>query len=39
MHFGWKAFRVLLITTNKLRADNVLETIRDSVHAQCAACS
>ncbi len=30
--FGWKAFRVLLITTNKQRADNVLATIRGCVH-------
>lgn len=31
-HFGWKAFRVLLITTNKQRADNILATIRACVH-------
>jgi len=31
-HFGWKAFRVLVITTNQLRADNVLATIRQNVH-------
>jgi hypothetical protein len=31
-HFGWKAFRVLVITTNKVRADNVLATIRECVH-------
>ena len=31
-HFGWKAFRVLLITTNRMRADNVLATIRANVH-------
>ena len=30
--FGWKAFRVLLVTTNKQRADNVLATIRECVH-------
>lgn len=30
--FGWKAFRVLLITTNRQRADNVLATIRECVH-------
>jgi hypothetical protein len=31
-HFGWKAFRVLLITTNRQRADNALQTIRECVH-------
>jgi hypothetical protein len=31
-HFAWKAFRVLVITTNQQRADNVLATIHDSVH-------
>jgi hypothetical protein len=31
-HFGWKAFRVLMVTTNKQRADNALETIRECVH-------
>jgi hypothetical protein len=31
-HFGWKAFRVLLITTNRQRAENVLENIRECVH-------
>jgi protein involved in plasmid replication-relaxation len=30
--FGWNAFRVLLITTNKQRVDNVLATIRECVH-------
>src|SRR5436190_703736 len=32
LHFGWKAFRVLLLTTNSQRADNVLATIRECVH-------
>jgi hypothetical protein len=32
LHFGWKAFRVLLVTTNAQRADNVIETIRGCVH-------
>lgn len=30
--FGWKAFRVLVITTTKQRADNALQTIRACVH-------
>jgi Replication-relaxation len=32
LHFSWKTFRVLLITTNRQRADNVLATIRECVH-------
>lgn len=30
--FGWKAFRVLLVTTNRQRADNVLAMVRSAVH-------
>lgn len=30
--FGWKAFRVLMVTTNAQRADNVLASIRACVH-------
>jgi hypothetical protein len=30
--FGWKAFRVLVITTNSQRADNILASIRECVH-------
>jgi len=31
-NFGWKAFRVLVITINPQRADNILATIRECVH-------
>jgi hypothetical protein len=31
-HMGWKAFRVLVVTTTKVRADNALQSIRDHVH-------
>lgn len=30
--FGWKAFRTLVITTNAQRVENVLTSIRDTVH-------
>jgi hypothetical protein len=30
--YGWKAFRVLVITSNRQRADNILATIRACVH-------
>lgn len=30
--FGWKAFRVLMVTTNAQRADNALASIRACVH-------
>ena len=30
--YGWKAFRVLVITSNRRRADHILATIRASVH-------
>ena len=33
-HFGWKAFRVLIVTTSRERADNALATIRECVHEQ-----
>ena len=29
--FGWKAFRVLIVTTNAQRVDNILATIRECV--------
>jgi len=28
-HYGWKAFRVLVITSNRQRADNILATIHE----------
>lgn len=31
-HFGWKAFRVLVITSSQVRADNSLKSIRENVH-------
>lgn len=31
-HFGWKAFRVLVITNSRERADNALATIRENLH-------
>ena len=31
-NYGWKAFRVLVITSNSQRADNILATIRGCVH-------
>lgn len=30
-YFGWKAFRVLVITSSELRADNSLKSIRENV--------
>ncbi len=33
-HMGWKAFRVLVVTSSKDRADNALKSIRDNVHEQ-----
>jgi hypothetical protein len=30
--YGWKAFRVLVITSNRQRADHILATIRTCVH-------
>jgi hypothetical protein len=30
--YGWKAFRVLVMTSNRRRADHILATIRASVH-------
>ena len=30
--YGWKGFRVLVITSSRQRADNILATIRESVH-------
>jgi hypothetical protein len=31
-HMGWKAFRVLVVTSSRERADNALATIREHVH-------
>ena len=31
-HMGWKAFRVLVITSSQVRADNCLKSIRENVH-------